>query len=99
FAAATVDERWEAQLRALDAEVWWARDDGYVDARTARLRADRSTVVRTMLELAATLHGLPAISRLIPPPGQGRRGALAGAARREVDQRMLERVRGLLAKA
>jgi hypothetical protein len=99
FAAATVDERWEAQLRALDAEVWWAGDDAYVDALGLRLPAGRSDAVRCLLELIATLRPIPPIPVLIPPPGQGRRGSLAGAPRREVDQRVLERVRGLLAKA
>jgi hypothetical protein len=99
FAAATVDERWEAQLRDLDAAVWWERDDGYVDALARRARADRSDAVRTLLELIATLQPIPPIPELMPPPGEARRGALAGTVRREVDRRVLERVRGLLAKA
>jgi hypothetical protein len=32
YAAATVDERWEAQLRELGAAVWWASDDEYLSA-------------------------------------------------------------------
>jgi hypothetical protein len=63
------------------------------------LPAGRSDAVRHLLELIATLQPIPPIPVLIPPPGQGRRGSLAGAPRHEVDQRVLERVRGLLAKA
>jgi hypothetical protein len=57
-------------------------------------------VVDTLLRLMLRLQRLPVLPELLAPPGRGRRGSLAAAApRSEVDQRILERVRGLLAKA
>jgi hypothetical protein len=99
YAAGTVDERWEAQLRTLAVEVWWRRDDHYFEELSGAARADRSSAIRTGLELLVALNTVPRIPALIPLPGKARRGSLAADPRREVDQRMLERVRGLLAKA
>lgn len=105
YAVATVDEGWEAQLRALGATVWWERDDGYVAALAAREGLDRAAVVRCLLEVLHVLATAVPIQVLCPPPGKARRGSLAtgaatGAATgRAADQRQLDRVRALLAKA
>jgi hypothetical protein len=98
-ASATVDERWEAQLNALGVGVWWPADDTYVDEYARLAGAARADVYRTAVYLLGCLGHLPVIATLMPPPGKGRRGALASGSRPELDQRMLERVRGLLAKA
>lgn len=102
YALATVDERWDAQLRALGAEVWWQRDGEYLRRWRERERLDRPAMVGCALEVLYVLRGLPEIPQLCPPPGKARRGSLAGsgrAAARDADQRMLARVRALLAKA
>jgi hypothetical protein len=115
YAAATVDERWKAQLRSLDAVVWWDRDDEWLDAWGDREGRDRARVLVDMLELLNLLHSLPAIEALCPPPGTARRDAPARGRRhgqgdpsgqaagprtgRDADPRILDKVRALLAKA
>ncbi|GIH69775.1 DUF2786 domain-containing protein [Sphaerimonospora thailandensis] len=92
YAPATVDERWLDQLAALDAKVWWQRDDEYL-----REDGDRLGMVTCALQVISLLAGLPRLERLCPLPGTARR--TARPAGRAVDERMLARVRALLAKA
>lgn len=101
YAAATVDQRWAAQLAGLGAAPWWDRDDEYLDRWGQREALDRSAVIGCALEVLFALARLPHMSPLLPLPGTVLRGtpASAAAAARAVDQRMLERVRALLAKA
>ena len=101
YASATVDERWEAQLAALGATAWWGSDDGYLEHWRDRERIERSAAVACALEALFAFATLPELGRLCPLPGTARRGALKPErnARRPVDQRMLGRVRALLAKA
>jgi hypothetical protein len=101
YAAATVDEQWELQLRALEAEVWWERDDHYLQAWGEREGLDRAAVIGCALDVLCLVDTLPDIPKLYPLPGAARRGSLDPAActGRSVDQRTLDRVRALLAKA
>jgi hypothetical protein len=100
YAAATVDERWEAQLRELGAEVWWARDDEYLSALGEREGLTRPELIHCFLQVLHVFGTCPQIQVLCPPPGQARRGSLAAAGGgRAADPRQLERVRALLAKA
>lgn len=101
YAAATVDERWEAQLRELGAEVWWARDNEYLSALGEREGLTRPELICCFLQVLHVLRTCPQIQVLCPPPGQARRGSLgvAAAGGRAADPRQLERVRALLAKA
>lgn len=99
YAAVTIDERWEQQLKVLDAKVWWERDDHYFKAWAQRHGTDRTATIGTAVDVLYLLGTLPELPRLGAIPGEGRRGSLGGQARREVDTRMLERVRALLAKA
>jgi hypothetical protein len=103
YAAATVSERWDAQLGALGAAVWWDRDDRHVGAWAEREGVDRKAAIRCGIELLVTIDLLPPLPRLGPPPGEAtepartlRRAAAAGPP---ADPRMLDRVRALLAKA
>ncbi|WP_405085016.1 DUF2786 domain-containing protein [Microbispora sp. NBC_01389] len=91
YAPATVDERWQDQLTALDATVWWGRDEEYL-----REDGDRAGMVARALEVIILLATLQPLERLCPPPGSARRTARAAG---RVDERMLTRVRALLAKA
>lgn len=101
YAAATVDEGWDAQLRALDANVWWGRDDEYIAALGAREGIARLEVIRCLVEVVHVLAYTGSIQMLCSPPGKARRGSLATATAtgRAADQRQLDRVRALLAKA
>jgi Protein of unknown function (DUF2786) len=101
YAAGTVDERWDKQLRSLDADVWWDRDDGYLEAWSRREGAARVAAVRCAVELLCMIELLPAIPVLCPPPGAARRGSLAASQRADklADPAMLDRIRALLSKA
>jgi hypothetical protein len=98
YAPATVDHRWAAQLAELGARAWWERDDGYLDAWGAREGLARPAVLGGAVTLLAMLTRLPALPRLCPLPGAARPAA-APPAGSDVDERILDRVRGLLAKA
>ncbi|GLH95455.1 DUF2786 domain-containing protein [Phytohabitans aurantiacus] len=97
YAAATVDERWQSQLAALDAHVWWEHDDRYVTAWGERQGLDRAGVITLVVEVLHLLATLPPIEPVGPMPGTVRPAAAAPPP--HVDQRMLDRVRALLAKA
>ncbi|MGH3321607.1 MAG: DUF2786 domain-containing protein, partial [Streptosporangiaceae bacterium] len=66
YAAATVDDRWERQLRTLDARVWWAHDDRYLREWAERERVDHAAAVTCALEVLSVLAGLPPLPRLLP---------------------------------
>lgn len=91
--AATIDERWEAQVKALGAEVWWDHDRPRLLQRPGLTLGE---AVRATVVLLARLMRLPELARILPPPGT----ATARAGRSSgVDQKVLGRVRALLAKA
>jgi hypothetical protein len=103
YPAATVDERWTAQLRDLGATVWWERDDQYLRALGEREGLARPELIRCVLEVLYVFSICPQIQMLCPPPGQGQaRSSPSGAAAADgagCDERQLDRIRALLAKA
>ena len=112
YAAATVDDRWAAQAAALEAAApgkgaWWGSDADYLRAWYA-LGRDPEFIgtVATAVETLHAFHHLPALEKLLPLPGTARpAGRRQGAARQPgrpagpADERMLSRIRALLAKA
>ncbi|MCW2929799.1 MAG: hypothetical protein JWM19_761 [Actinomycetia bacterium] len=108
YAAATVDPRWSAQVSAIAPEgTWWGSGDGYLSAWRRRANDyDPTTGVTTALETLNALRSLPVQEKLLPPPGSALPSAAARdtaardtAGRAAPDQRMLSRIRALLAKA
>jgi Protein of unknown function (DUF2786) len=113
YAAATVDARWAAQAAALEAGTpgtgaWWGSDADYLRAWYALGRdAEFIVTVATAVETLHAFRHLPAVERLLPLPGTARpaapdrtAGLGAGPARAvPADERMLSRIRALLAKA
>jgi Protein of unknown function (DUF2786) len=99
FAPDVLDERWQAQVDELHA--YPVGDGGSYLADFARGgRLERVELVDTALTLLTILSGLPAIELLVPPPGAARRSrARPPGAGHRADARLLNRVRGLLAKA
>jgi hypothetical protein len=100
-AAATVDARWAAQVAALGALP--PGDAGYVDAwRLANVAGLRGAVANAIETLHALQH-LPVLERLLPLPGTARPTAQEHAENAEntgpADERLLGRIRALLAKA
>ncbi|WP_346048393.1 DUF2786 domain-containing protein [Actinomadura chokoriensis] len=114
YSSTTVDGLWQEQLASLDASVWWADEDTFPAEWCEREHVERAGYIATAIELIRLLEALPILPQLIPPPGAsanaGTSGTGGGAAHgyareaargyaREGDQRMLGKVRALLAKA
>ncbi len=97
YSKATVDRRWQSQLVALDARVWWEHDDHYVTVWGEQQGLDRTGVIAAMIEMLHLLLTLPSIEPVGPMPGTATSAAATPPV--DVDQRMLDRVRALLAKA
>ncbi len=101
YSPATIDRRWQAQLDTLGIPIagnsqeeprrpllhrWAPASGGTRQPRQA---------LRAALLVANLLRSLPPLPRLVPLPGQGR----AGASTASTDQKVLSRIRSLLAKA
>ena len=104
YAAATVDDRWLAQLSALGTEVWWGSDATYLGRWRGREGGSPQAAVITAVQQLFVLGHLPVLPRLCPLPGTVRPGATArpgaaAGAERTTDERVLGKIRALLAKA
>ena len=91
YAAATVDPRWQAQLSALGAQVWWDHDDHYVDVLGERQNLDRAAAIDHLLDLLHLLRILPPIEPTGPFPGAAQQAwqtdTEPGRRRRSADAR------------
>jgi hypothetical protein len=103
YPAATVDRRWAAQVK--DSGSWWGSDADYLLAWARRSGAAGGLrdAVATAVELLHLLQHLPVLECLLPLPGTARATAaghapVAGSGG-QADERMLSRIRALLAKA
>ena len=100
YTPATIDPRWTSQLSDLEAQVWWRPDQNHLQAWAERQDADWSTAVSSALEVLALITGLPELEKLIPVPGTARSTSSTAQSRRAaIDERVLSRIRALLAKA
>lgn len=96
YAVPTLAPTWPEQLRTIGATCWWP---AHTDFITERSRADGfEPTLRAALDLAVLVTMLPTIERIDPVPGTAQSGRARSAAT-EVDPRLLERVRRLLAQA
>ncbi|GAA4016190.1 DUF2786 domain-containing protein [Allokutzneria multivorans] len=95
-ASATVHPRWQDQVVEIGATVWWDLAEPLLSQWARRHDHDEMTALITAVavlgELAFALATMPSL----PPPGSVRD---AGQACSGVDEKVLSRVRGLLAKA
>lgn len=98
YPAATTHPRWLSQLRELDATPWWHPGSPYPGQWADRHGADRPTMLRTVVELVAVFLRLPQLQVILPLPGQAA-GDITATAAGAVDEKVLGRVRALLAKA
>jgi uncharacterized protein DUF2786 len=98
YAKAAVPQRWSDDLRQIGAVLWWepAQIGGHLLQWTLRHGRSLADAFTTVIEVLAMLLGLPVLPRIVPPPGSA---AATATPRRGVDQKMLARVRALLAKA
>ncbi|MER7542807.1 DUF2786 domain-containing protein [Spirillospora sp. NPDC127506] len=101
YSPTTVDDRWHEQLATLQATVWWTDDASHPSEWCVREGVDRTAYITTALELIHLLEGLPRLPHLTPAPGMsdGTFDRETHARSQDVDQRMLGKVRALLAKA
>jgi hypothetical protein len=98
YPAATVGPPWKAQLAAIEAAVWWPHDDLFVDAWAGRHGVDRAASIAIALEVLHLLLSMPPVEPISPMPGTAGAGDRSSAGS-DLDQRLLDRVRALLAKA
>ncbi|WP_433565810.1 DUF2786 domain-containing protein [Nocardia sp. CA-151230] len=96
FAPATVDETWVAQLGELAADVWWSDSAPHFGQWAAKHMLTTTEALTTVIESLALLILLPKLELIRPLPGTARPTA---AVPHHVDEKVLGRVRGLLAKA
>nr|WP_228718358.1 DUF2786 domain-containing protein [Kitasatospora acidiphila] len=101
---ATLDRRWQEQLRELGAEAWWdgdeaTSDENFLPGFAERHRLDRFALATAALELLALLARLPVITPVGPAPGAAHRVEHRAAGPLPGEPRMLSRIRALLAKA
>ncbi|WP_165912824.1 DUF2786 domain-containing protein [Tamaricihabitans halophyticus] len=97
YAQANLPDQWRTQLAELDATVWWDRDEPLLTQWARRMRLDLPDALGTVLELLAELLELPELPVIAPLPGHLPRSGAEPP--RGLDQKVLGRVRALLAKA
>ncbi|MFI7001080.1 DUF2786 domain-containing protein [Nocardia sp. NPDC050175] len=96
FAAASVDETWRAQLDDLDAVAWWSASAPHLGQWAAKQLLTPVEALTTVVQALALLIRLPRLELIRPLPGTAQPST---AAHHHVDEKILSRVRGLLAKA
>lgn len=95
-ADATIEPRWHDQLEEIGASVWWARETDHLTARAERDPGGLAGVQEALTTLLLTLRCLPTLEQIAALPGEAhaRSGDVSG-----LDQRLLTKVRMMLAKA
>lgn len=97
YAADTVDRCWPAQLREAGATRWWGLD---TDPLLARATAEGwSAVCTAALRVIGLVTCLPPLEPIGPRPGEATPHTDGSPEGPDVDERILSRVRQLLAKA
>ncbi|MFG1798171.1 DUF2786 domain-containing protein [Nocardia sp. NPDC049149] len=96
FAAAAVDETWREQLDQLGAVVWWSKSAPHLGQWATKHLFTPAEALTTVVQTLALLIRLPRLELIRPLPGTARPST---ASRHHVDEKVLSRVRGLLAKA
>ena len=98
YAVGTLAPRWPGQLREIGAQVWWSADVDPVDARATKGSGGLLLVVPLVVRVAHLLTRLPELERHDPLPGTAQ-PVSARTLPDAIDERILSRVRALLAKA
>jgi len=101
YAAATVDPRWAAQVTMVAPEgIWWGTDAEYLAAWRDRAgEPDPAVAIGTAVGILDLLLNLPVLQALLPKPGQWSSRTASAPASDPADERMLSKIRALLAKA
>jgi hypothetical protein len=97
---ATIDPRWTSQLADLEARVWWRPDQNHLWAWTQAQNAEWPATVSCVLTVLDVITSLPELEKLTPLPGNARpAGSTAHPDRAAINEKVLSRIRALLAKA
>ncbi|MFD8493510.1 DUF2786 domain-containing protein [Amycolatopsis sp. NPDC059657] len=96
FAPSTVDDTWREQISELNAVTWWSRSEPHLGQWAAKHILTATETLITVVEALALLIRLPMLERIRPLPGTA---VPRTHKHHNVDEKMLSRVRGLLAKA
>lgn len=97
YAPATIDGRWSEQIDSIGAERWWADDRPLLDAWVKRYATDAVIIWRIAATVVGIVQALGSLNVTLPLPGSA--AARATARTGDVDEKVLARVRALLAKA
>lgn len=96
FAPSTVDETWRGQIGELDIVTWWSRSEPHLGQWAAKHILTAVETLITVIEALALLIQLPQLELIRPLPGTA---VPRTHKHHNVDEKMLGRVRALLAKA
>jgi hypothetical protein len=101
YATATVDPRWAAQVAAVAPDgIWWQTDAEYLAAWCGRAgEPDPGVAIGIAAGIFNTLLHLRVLETLLPKPGDRTSRPAAAPATGPADDRMMARIRALLAKA
>jgi hypothetical protein len=100
YSQTTIDPRWASQLSDLGARVWWLPGQNHLQAWAQAQDVEWAAVVSCALEVLDLIASLPNLQKLTPIPGSARpAGATAQPQRAAIEERVLSRIRALLAKA
>lgn len=97
YAPATIDGRWSEQIDSIGAERWWPDERPLLDAWTERYATEAVIVWHIAAIVMGILEALVSLNVTLPLPGSA--AARAAARTGDVDEKVLARVRALLAKA
>lgn len=92
---------WAEQLAELDAaRPWWGKGRDWLGPWSLRHGVSFGEALRLAVEAMGVLMRLPVMEAVVPPPSEwGSERLHIAAARRQVDESVLAKVRALLAKA
>jgi hypothetical protein len=97
FAPATVHPTWREQLDQLDATTWWPTGEPHFGQWAAKHLLIPDEALTTVVEVLGFLMTLHPLELIVPLPGTAQQQR--GSHHHRVDQKLLFRVRALLAKA
>jgi Protein of unknown function (DUF2786) len=100
YSPATIDPRWTSQLADCEALAWWRADQNHLQAWAEVQTTEWPATVTCVLEVLDLIGGLPKLEKLTPIPGTAvSPGSTARLQRAAISERVLTRIRALLAKA
>jgi hypothetical protein len=97
YAPATVHPAWQDQLDRMDATLWWSTEEPHLGQWAAKQLLILAEGLTTAVEVLGFLMTLHPLERILPLPGTPHAQRIAH--HHGVDEKLLARVRALLAKA